>query len=140
MINTNLEKMVENNYLLGMIKANNEIHYYMAPIAFWILDYPSYDPTILKENDPDFFFRDNLLVVTPSDSEKFLKAMDEDLVDLNDVLAYNSHHEYPINLQFIVDFDSKEFYSSFYDIDIHEYIPESWKGYYREQLIINKVI
>ncbi|MCU0432815.1 MAG: hypothetical protein MUC87_05125 [Bacteroidia bacterium] len=134
MINSHIENRVNNHYLLGAIKANNDVRYYMAPIAWWILDYPKYDPSILNVKDSEFNFRENLLVVRPSDKEHFLEVMQEDYVDIKDVLLYNSVHDTPIRLLFIIDFDRSEFYSSFYDIDIHEYIPDQWKGYLREEL------
>jgi hypothetical protein len=135
MTNKSIENRLNDHYLLGLVKADNDTKYYMAPIAYWILDYPAYDPNILNEKDSDFIFRNNLLVVKPSNKNAFLNAMEEDRIDIKDVVLYNSiHKDEQIQLRFIVDFDNNEFYSSFFDIDIHEYIPENWKGFYRDQL------
>jgi hypothetical protein len=87
------------NYLLGAIKYQGDYNFYLMPIAWWILNYHKYNPNY-DATKREEPFRNNVLNVTDSKIDDFVESI-----------------------------DSKRFVSSFPDIEVEDYLPDSsWQG------------
>jgi hypothetical protein len=96
-------------------------------LAEFILDYPAYDPDfsaspnaasfrggalrVTQENIPQFLQALKARVLTPQDVQSFLDS----LVDESRLIAF-------------IDFDSRQFVHSYYDLALEDYIPKGWRG------------
>lgn len=125
----NLKKKIQDNYLFGAIKYNNISNIYLMPIAWWILNYKKYDP-FYEPHKWDYVFRNHIYNVNDDLVDSFLKTIEEDKVSFKDVkLLRESTSNEKLELYFFIDFDRKEFVSSFADIEIEDYLPDSnWVG------------
>jgi hypothetical protein len=124
-----IKERFEENYLLGCIKHKSEYAFYLMPIAWWILNHDKYDPDH-KNRKSQFVFRDNINNVLSRDIAAFIKSVEEDKLDNDDLRKALSivSPEYTY-LYFYIDFDNKIFVSAFPDIEVEEYLPEDgWVG------------
>ncbi len=129
----NIENKIRNDFILGAIKYKDEFYFYLMPIAWWILNYKKYDP--MNSIEDDFDYRNNIFVVTNEKVEPFLESIEEDKISQNELLEliYHIDKKYPDDdysyLNFLIDFDKKQFINGFPDIELEEYLPnEEWKG------------
>lgn len=76
-----IEKKLEEGYLLGGIKYKGKCKFYFMPIAYWILNYMKYDPSY-NPAKWSYVFRDNILLVNEEHIESYLKAIEEDKIYL----------------------------------------------------------
>jgi len=123
-----LEQRLDENYIAGCIKHRNQFQFYLMPIAWWILDYQTHDPSILQQDE--FNFRDGIYNVTDDKIEDYLGSISIDNISLSEMkyIQENFAEEYS-RLTFFIDFDKKEYVNGFPDIDVEEYLPdETWKG------------
>jgi hypothetical protein len=135
-----ISELRQRDFLLGAIKLKGNITYYLSPIAYWIMDYKSYDPDY-NPNEHSDIFRDNLLQVNTDNADLFLRAMQRDLVEIDTIKAFNvNNKEKTIKLQFLIDFDNSVFTSTFFDIDIHEYISKDWEGIFVNQVSLDEQV
>lgn len=123
-----IQKAIENSYLFGCIKYDNDLSFYLMPIAYWILNYSKYDPSYNpKDWNDGHIFRDNILNVDNKNIDSFIHCIRLDKIDIE--LVNPKQNNLLDVFLFFVDFDSKVFISYFDDIDIEEYLPdESWSG------------
>ncbi|MDY0903615.1 hypothetical protein [Pedobacter sp. CFBP9032] len=124
------------NFILGCIKYNNEFTLYLMPIAWWILNYVKYDPTIQLNESGFKNFRQGVLNVLDNKIQEYLDAIEEDKISnteyINIVDNFSSEDS---RITFFIDFDSKIYVNGFYDIEVKEYLPnESWKGKFDEPM------
>lgn len=119
---------IKNDYLLGAVKLNGKVRYFLEPIAYWIMDYKSYDPEYRASENDTTPFRNNILTVDSSNAFEYIEALKEDEVSLTEIDSIKSQVDFEIPVMFLVDFDSKQFVSNFEDIEIEIYIPEGWSG------------
>ncbi len=128
------ERLIE-NYLLGCIKYKNRFDFYLMPIAWWILNYNKYDPSILNSSERINNFRNGITIVTDQKKDSFINSINEDKISLQELeeitcLDNNENYEY---LNFFIDFDKKEFINGFHDIEVEDYLPnETWVGRFDE--------
>ena len=136
-----IEKRLLENYNIGCIKYEENYNFYLMPIAWWILDYVKYSPSILKSKERQTNFRNGVLVVTDENIEPYLKSIEEDkltedeLLELiNEIDKKYPEEGYPY-INFLIDFDEKKYINGFDYIEIEDYLPdETWKGKYDEPL------
>jgi hypothetical protein len=107
---------------------------YMVPSAWFIIDYPRYDPSITGSRERSGDFRDGVLVVDDSTVEDYLKSMQEDAVSLDELQAYLPEKKESLQPIFLIDFDSHRYVSWFFDIDdtVGEFVLNSEKGSFRK--------
>ena len=131
-----LENKLKNNFLFGCVKYKNDYQLYLMPLAYWILNCPKYDPTY-DPNEWDFVFRDNVLILTDDNYEKFIQAISIDKIDL--VIDDDELVSIPIErrkLHFFIDLDNKIFVNKFPDIALEEYLPDlTWQGLFNNPKI-----
>ncbi|MEO6721332.1 MAG: hypothetical protein ABIN67_13255 [Ferruginibacter sp.] len=123
-----LKQRLDENYIVGCIKHRNQFQFYLMPIAWWILDYQTYDPSISQRDE--FNFRDGIYNVTDDKIEAYLSSISIDNVSFSETkyIQENFAEEYS-RITFFIDFDKKEYVNGFPDIDVEEYLPdEAWKG------------
>ncbi|MEO6228978.1 MAG: hypothetical protein ABJB11_09710 [Ferruginibacter sp.] len=123
-----IKERLEEDYIPGCIKYKDEYQYYIMPIAWWILDYAKYDPSILT--DDTFNFRNGVYTVTDNEIEKYLDSISVDKISVSEVksISENFSEEYS-RITFLIDFDKKLYISGFDDIEIEAYLPSSsWIG------------
>jgi|GEM_PF-1211566 len=126
-----LKKRIEDNYLLGCIRSQQKDELYVMPLAWWILNYTKYSPNEEAINREDkFVFRDNIYNVTDDKIGIFLNSINEDRVNINELIKVkDSLSSEFLKFLFYIDFDKKIFVSSFCDIDVEDYLPDSnWEG------------
>lgn len=124
-----VEQRLQENYIVGCIKYKNTYHFYLMPIAWWILNYEKYSPSILQDVSRQDF-RSGALNVTNDKLEPFLTAILEDQISIPEVksIIEDFSEEYS-EILFFIDFDRKEYISAFCDIEIEPYLPdETWTG------------
>lgn len=100
------------------------------PIAWWILDYRSYDP-IGSKNNPAF--RNNIYTVNNNQIQLFLDSICNDKITLDDlkniIFEYkNNEYDNYDELLFFIDFDKYVYITSFSEIEVEKYLPEKWIG------------
>lgn len=124
-----IEKRLGEDHLLGAVRKGGILYFYLNPVAYWIMDSVSYDPSFKQEDYPDAVFRSNVAVVQSSNAEAFLNAIKEDTITLNEITSYLSANADPrMALVFLIDFDQKIFVSAFPYIETEKYIPSDWIG------------
>jgi hypothetical protein len=123
-----LRQRLEENYIVGCIKHKGDLQFYVMPIAWWILDYQSYDPSILEKDT--FKFRDGVYVVSDEKITEYLSSIQADRVSLSELkyIKDNFTEEYS-RITFFIDFDAKEYISGFPDVEAEMYLPDkTWKS------------
>lgn len=129
-----LTERIEDGYVLGLVLYRSKLMMYMAPSAWFVMDYPRYDPSITASRERSGDFRDGVLVVDDSTVEDYLKSMQEDAVSLDELQAYLPEKKESLQPIFLIDFDSHRYVSWFFDIDYEEYIPAGWEGVFDNPL------
>ncbi len=127
----NIKQRLDENYLLGCIKHKDKYQFYLMPIAWWILNYEKYSPSILQDISRQNF-RDGALNVTDDKVDLFFTSITEDKISLSDVksIIENFTGEYS-EITFFIDFDKKEYISIFDYIEVETYLPDkTWVGKY----------
>lgn len=115
--------------LIGAVRYENRWRFFGGTTAEWILDYARYDPGF-DSSRSDFVFRGGLLVVSPQDAAQFCAAMAPYELSLSDVerlVALEGPANWPLSI--VVDFDAQTYVNGFYDLPLHEYVPEGWNSY-----------
>lgn len=126
-----IKQRLEENYLLGCIKSKNDYQFYLMPIAWWILNYKKYSPSIVQDTSRHSF-RNGALNVTNNLLDPFFKSISEDQISVSEVksMIENFTEEYS-KVIFFIDFDEKEYISAFEYIEVETYLPdETWIGKY----------
>ena len=123
-----LKQRLEENYIVGCVKYRDICQFYVMPIAWWILDYKTYDPSILQQDE--FDFRNGVYTVSDDKINDYLSSIEVDKISLLEVkyIQDNFTEEYS-RVTFFIDFDKKEYISGFPDIEVETYLPDKiWKG------------
>lgn len=126
-----IKQRLEENYILGCIKHQNEYQFYLMPIAWWILNHEKYDPNY-NPNDWQYIFRNNVFNVTDDQFDQFFESISEDQISISEVksIIKNFSEEYS-EITFFIDFDKREYISTFDYIEVETYLPdETWIGKY----------
>jgi len=123
-----IQERLKENYILGCIKYKNGYQFYLMAIAWWIIDYATYDPSILLEDR--YNFRNGIYTVTDDKIKEYLDSISEDEISLMEVKnILENFKEENHEITFLIDFDNKEYISGFGDIDVEEYLPDlTWIG------------
>ncbi len=141
-----IKQKLDENYILGCIKYKNEYRFYLMPIAWWILNYEKYSPSILQDISRQDF-RNGALNVTDDKKDVFFTSILEDQISLSEIksMIKNFTPEY-FEIVFFIDFDKKEYISAFNYIEVETYLPdENWHGSYGDPIeyipenIINEI-
>lgn len=123
-----IKQRLEEDYILGCIRYKNEHQFFIMPVAWWVLDYPKYSPSILIQDI--YNFRNGVYIVKDNRIVDYLNSIAEDKISLSEVknIMENFDEEYS-RITFFIDFDNKQFINGFFDIEIEEYLPdEGWTG------------
>ncbi|MBO9690437.1 hypothetical protein [Chryseobacterium sp.] len=126
-----IKQRLDENYILGCIKHKNKYQFYLMPIAWWILNYEKYSPSILQDISRQNF-RNGALNVTDDKINLFFTSISEDQISISDVksIIENFTEEYSV-ITFFIDFDKKEYISIFDYIEVETYLPDkTWLGKY----------
>lgn len=126
-----IQQRLDENYIPGCIKYQNEYQFYLMPIAWWILNYAKYSPSILEDISRQNF-RNGAFNITDDKIDPFLMSVSEDQISIQEVkgMIENFPEEYSAII-FFIDFDKKIFISAFDDIEAETYLPDkSWNGKY----------
>jgi hypothetical protein len=136
-----LEQRILENYILGSVKYKDNFYFYLMPVAWWILDYEKYSPSILNSKKRQIDFRNGVLTVTDNNIKLYLESIQKyglsqkELHEIINVIDKKYPEEGYAYLNFFMDFDKKEYINGFYDIVLEDYLPdESWKGTFDEPL------
>jgi uncharacterized protein YpiB (UPF0302 family) len=136
-----IEQRILEDYILGCMKYENNYNFYLMPIAWWILNYIKYSPSILEDNERRKNFRNGVLIVTNENHKDFFASIEEDKIMENELLEIirNISPKYSEEgysyLTFYIDFDNNEYINGFYDIELENYLPDNtWKGKFDEPL------
>ncbi len=129
-----IKQRLEENYLLGCIKYDDHSAFYLMPIAWWILNYEAYSPSILQDSSRQNF-RNGALNVTDDKIKVFLGSVEEDKIALSDVKQIMMDSSEYSQIYFFIDFDEKLYINGFADIETERYLPDnSWTGKYASPL------
>jgi hypothetical protein len=131
-----MKTSVDYDEFLGVVKYQGEFRYLIDMVAWWIMDYATYDPRILTAAHRDEF-RGGVTVVDNDTAEDFLRALaDQEITreDLKKLLAEKKDPEDEVRLTFLIDFDQRLYVSMFFDIGLEDYVPKGWKGIYDDPL------
>ncbi len=130
-----IKERLSENYIIGCIKYNGNYYFYLMPIAWWIINYEKYDPSILNSKERISNFRNGVIVVADGQTDNFIKSIREDeisLQELKEIILFDGKGNYDY-LNFFIDFDKKEYINGFYDIEVEDYLPdETWTGKFDE--------
>lgn len=121
-----IQDKIDADYLLGIVLYKGVYRFYLNPIAWWILDYAAYDPSILEDSERTSGFRDGIITVNVNTAETFINSISADeisVAELKDAVGDGQLQPY-----FLVDFDNTTMTSYFYDIEVESYVPTGWKG------------
>jgi len=129
---------------LGAVCYQGKYRFFLEHTAWWIIDYPSYSPSILNSKERINDFRNGILVVDEN-AEEFLEAMKEAEISLDDLRRLvNKQHQFTLadedddrgdlDLVFLINFDEKLYVSMFFDVTYEEYVPKGWKGVFDDPL------
>ena len=110
--------------LLGTVCYESKWRFFACPVAYWILDYETYDPSVFLQtkDDDDFRFRDNLYRVDDKNFPEFLEALKEFELSLSEVRSlvnFNGMNE--IELSIVINYEKKIYVNGFREINIEEY-------------------
>lgn len=125
-----IQQRLDENYIPGCIKHQDQYQFYLMPIAWWILNYAKYSPSILQDISRQNF-RNGALNVTDDKIHSFFTSVSEDQISIPEVksMIENITEEYSA-ITFFIDFDKKEYISAF-DIEVETYLPDkTWMGKY----------
>ena len=118
----------------ALIKLGDKWYFAVGTTADFVLDYPSYDPTYFPGRG-SFTFRDGLDVVSPADGERYLAALAEGVVSVDEIDSvlkeYGPDRTRP---QFLIDFDNASFTSSFFDQALEDEVGAGWTGSYSDPM------
>lgn len=126
-----IQQRLDENYIPGCIKYKGEYQLYLMPIAWWILNYAKYSPSILEDISRQNF-RNGALNITDDKIDLFFISISEDQISIPEVKSMMEHfpEEYS-KITFFIDFDKKEYISTFDYIEVESYLPdETWIGKY----------
>lgn len=129
-----LKDRIEDGYVLGLVSYQDTIMIYMAPSAWFVMNYPKYDPSILASQERSTDFRNGVLMVDNSTVEAYVKAMRPDAISVNDLKGELPNNHEALQPIFLIDFNNQRYVSWFYDIDYEEYIPPNWEGIFDNPL------
>jgi hypothetical protein len=136
-----IEERILENYILGCIKYKENYNFYLMPIAWWILNYAKYSPSILENKERATNFRNGVLVVNKESIKPYLKSIEEDklankeLIEIINEINKKYPEERYSYLNFFIDFDKEEYINGFYDIELEDYLPDdTWNGKFDEPL------
>lgn len=129
-----LKDRIEDGYVLGLVSYQDTIMIYMAPSAWFVMNYPKYDPSILTSQERSTDFRNGVLMVDNSTVEAYLKAMRPDAISVNDLKGELPNNHEALQPIFLIDFNNQRYVSWFHDIDYEEYIPPDWEGIFDNPL------
>lgn len=116
--------------IVGAVCSQNSWRLYAAPLGVWILDYASYAP-----NDPGLHtFRDGLSQVRPSDALKFLDLLSEHEITPAVAKALAATGEDAWGISVLVNFDSRTFLSSYFDLALEAYSGPEWAARFEDSL------
>jgi hypothetical protein len=132
-----IEQKILENYILGCIKYDENYNFYLMPIAWWVLNYIKYSPSILENKERKNNFRNGVLNVTDDNHIKYLLSIENDKIsekELSEIIEIIDK-KYPGEcysyLNFYIDFNKKEYINGFCDIELENYLPDNtWKGKY----------
>lgn len=126
-----IQQRLEENYIPGCIKHQDQYQFYLMPIAWWILNYAQYSPSIIQDISRQNF-RNGALNVTDDKIDPFFSSILEDQISISEVrnMIENFKEEYPA-ITFFIDFDTKKYISAFDYIEAETYLPDTtWMGKY----------
>ena len=129
-----LIERIKDGYVLGLVIYKDTLMHYMAPSAWFVMNYPKYDPSILTSDERAGEFRDGVLVVDNSTAEAYLKSMQPDAVSLDELRAELPDRKDSLQPVFLIDFDNHQYVSWYFDIDYEEYVPDGWEGVFDNPL------
>ena len=126
-----IKQRFEENYLLGGIKYNGVVNFYLMPLAWWILNYKEYDPEI-DIRKSQFIFRHNIYNVLDEEIPHFMKCIENDMLATDELVETLPQVKKDFTpMYFFVDFDNKVLTSAFADIEVECYLPTNdWRGEY----------
>lgn len=129
------KQKLEENYLVGCIKYKGNYQFNLMPIAWWILNYGKYSPSIFNDSARQSF-RNGVINVLDARIEDYLNSVSEDRITSEDIKsAFADVSEEFRQIYFFIDFDKKEYISAFEDIEVETYLPdESWTGKFEDPL------
>lgn len=129
-----LKRRIGDGYVLGLMRYQETLMMYMAPSAWFVMDYARYDPSITTSDDRSSKFRDGVLLVDDSTALAYLKAMQPDAISIDELQAELPNRRDPLQPIFLIDFDSHKYISWYFDVDYEEYIPSGWEGVFDNPL------
>lgn len=129
---------------LGIVFYQGKYRFFLEYTAWWILDYATYDPSSLTDNEDNSYYRNGILVVDENPQE-FLEAMKSAKISIDNlrrlvneqhriVLADEDDYRGDLHLVFLINFDEKLYVSMFADVGYEEYVPKGWKGVFDDPL------
>ncbi|UKB81154.1 hypothetical protein [Chryseobacterium sp. MEBOG07] len=126
-----IKQRLDENYILGCIKHKDKYQFYLMPIAWWILNYEKYSPSILQDISRQNF-RNGALNVTDDKINPFFMSISEDQISMSEVKSIiENFTEESSEITFFIDFDKKEYISIFDYIEVETYLPDkTWFGKY----------
>lgn len=126
-----IQQRLDENYIIGCIKHQDQYQFYLMPIAWWILNYAQYSPSIVQDISRQNF-RNGALNVTDDKIHPFFSSISEDQISISEVktIIENFTEEYSV-ITFFINFDTKEYISTFDYIEAETYLPDkTWMGKY----------
>jgi hypothetical protein len=102
-----IQQRLDENYIPGCIKYKGEYQFYLMPIAWWILNYAQYSPSILQDLSRQNF-RNGAFNITDDKIDLFFISISEDQISIPEVKSMMEHfpEEYS-KITFFIDFDEK---------------------------------
>jgi hypothetical protein len=130
-----IKQRLEEDYLAGCIKYGDEYHFYLMPLAWWILNYEKYSPSILNDVKRQSF-RNGVLNVSQQRINDYFDSISDDKITPKEIIDnFKNVSEEFAQIYFFIDFDEKLYITSFVEIEVETYLPdEYWKGMVAEPL------
>jgi hypothetical protein len=123
-----LIERIKDGYVLGLVFYKSTLMMYMAPPAWFVMDYARYDPSITTSDERSSKFRDGVLLVDDSTALAYLKSMQPDAISIDELQAELPNYKDSLQPIFLIDFDNHRYVSWYFDVDYEEYIPSGWEG------------
>jgi hypothetical protein len=110
---------------LGVALYQRELYAITGTLAEFILDYAAYDPTFSREPDAASF-RGGVLTVTQLNVPQFLRAMKARPLTPQEATSWSDSTGAGPDVLAFIDFDSRRFVHSYYDLPLEQYVPKGW--------------
>ncbi len=109
----------------GIARRGGEFFALTGILPEFILDYKSYDPA--SQTEPrGAAFRDGVMTVTTENGDGFVRALKGRRLSISELRRIVDSST--PDLLALIDFDTRRYVHSYYDLPLEDYVPSGWRG------------